>query len=180
MTKKIIVAILGVLLICSFIAGGTFAWLMDQTRTVENVFTVGDITISLSESANLDLKMIPGKSITKDPKITVKGGSEDCWLFVEIEKVNDVDTYLSYAMEDGWTELTGVTGVYYREVASNTVDQNFFVIKNNVVVVKESVTKAELEAVALDANPIKLSFTGYAIQKEGVSSAADAWSKIKP
>ena len=179
MKKKIVIVIAAAVLLFTCVIGGTFAWLVDKTATVTNVFTVGDINIELNESANLDLKMMPGKAITKDAQVVVKANSEECWLFVKVEKKNAVDNYLTYSIDTGWTALTdGTDGIYYREVAGANTSQHFFVLKDKQVVVKETVTKADLEAVAADTSRIQLNFTAYAIQKEGVTTAADAWSKI--
>lgn len=175
--KKKTIAILSVVLCLCIAVGGTIAWLTDQTDPVENTFTVGDINIDLSESNNLDLKMVPGKELTKDPKVTVEADSEACWLFVKAEKSTNFDTFMTYAVADGWTALTGETGVYYREVAASATDQVFGVIKDNEVTVKEGVTKAQLEALTADTYPT-LTFTAYAVQKEGITSAADAWNKL--
>ena len=43
---------------------------------------------------------------------------------------------------------------------------------------RERYKQADLEAVAADTSRIQLNITAYAIQKEGVNTAADAWSKI--
>ena len=51
--------------------------------------------------------MIPGWTIDKDPKVTVKEGSEDCWLFVEITEENDLRKYISYCTAEGWTRGEG-------------------------------------------------------------------------
>ena len=112
--KKTIITIIATVLICCCVAGGTYAWLVAKSDTVTNVFTVGDINVTLTESKDLDLKMMPGKTITKDPQVTVKANSEACWLFVKIEKSADVDAFLEYSVDSGWTELSGVDGVYYR------------------------------------------------------------------
>lgn len=175
--KKKTIAILSVVLCLCIAVGGTIAWLTDQTDPVENTFTVGDINIDLSESNNLDLKMVPGKKLTKDPEVTVEADSEACWLFVKAEKSTNFDTFMTYAVADGWTALTGETGVYYREVAASATDQVFGVIKDDKVTVKEDVTKAQLEALTADTYPT-LTFTAYAVQKEGITSAADAWDKL--
>ena len=175
MKKHTLVLVLSLTLIFGIVAGGTFAWLQDKTDPVENVFTVGDINIELDESDDLDLKILPGKTITKDPVVTVEGGSEDCWLFVEITEANWSEK-LTYAIAAGWTKLED--GVYYREVAARSADQEFPVLASNHVLASSELTKAELEAMQ-SAQP-KLTFTAYAVQKDGVSTAADAWAIAKP
>lgn len=175
MKKKVLSIVAVVLVLCCAI-GGTLAWLTDKTGPVVNTFTVGDINIELAESENLDLKMVPGNTITKDPKVTVKANSEACWLFVKVEKSSNFDNFMTYEMADGWTALPSVAGVYYREVAATTAATEFSVLKDNSVLVKNSVTKTMLNGLGETTFPT-LTFTAYAVQKDNVNSAADAWTK---
>lgn len=176
MKKKVLSIVAVVLVLCCAI-GGTLAWLTDKTDSVVNTFTVGDINIELTESENLNLKMVPGNTITKDPKVTVKDGSEACWLFVKVEKSANFDSFMTYEMADGWTALPDVTGVYYREVAATTAATDFSVLKDNSVLVKDGVTKTMLNGLDETTFPT-LTFTAYAVQKDNVADAATAWSKL--
>lgn len=175
--KKKTLAVLSVILCLCVAAGATIAWLTDKTDPLKNTFTVGDINIVLDESDDLDLKMIPGKDLTKDPEVTVRADSEACWLFIKAEESSGFDTFLEYTIADGWTALAGNPGVYYREVAASATDQVFSAIKDDTVTVKEGVTKAQLEALTPETYPT-LTFTAYAVQKEEIASAADAWDKL--
>lgn len=179
-TKRILLAAVAALLLVAVSVGGTLAWLVDKSDTVTNTFTPSDISITLTESQDLDLKMVPGATIAKDPKVTVKAGSEDCWLFVKVEKSN-LDDFITYEVDTTtWTKLEGVTDiVYYREVTANaTENQVFDVLKDNQVTVKYTVTKAMMEALkAEDAIQPSLTFTAYAIQQEGFT-AAEAWAQL--
>ena len=178
------------LVLCG-ILGGTVAWLIADTDPVVNTFTYGDINISLVETDTNkdgdndpntnDYPMIPGNSIEKDPKVIFKADSENAWLFVKLEKTSNFDDFVTYEVEDGWTALDGVDGVYYRSVDKADTDAEFYVIKDNTVNVKGEVTKEMLNA--LDANGTsnypKLTITAYAVQRDGnITSAADAWAKI--
>lgn len=175
MKKKVLSIVAVVLVLCCAI-GGTLAWLTDKTNPVVNTFTVGDINIDLTESKNLNLKMVPGNTITKDPKVTVKANSEACWLFVKVEESSNFDNFMTYEMADGWTALAGVEGVFYREVDATTTATEFSVLKDNSVLVKDSVTKTMLNGLGETTFPT-LTFTAYAVQKDNVNSAADAWTK---
>lgn len=174
MKKKVLSIVAVVLVLCCAI-GGTLAWLTDKTGPVVNTFTVGDINIELTETTT-NYKMVPGNTITKDPKVTVKANSEACWLFVKVEKSANFDSFMTYDMADGWTKLPSVTGVYYREVAATTAATDFSVLQGNSVSVKDTVTKADLNALTQNTFPT-LTFTAYAVQKDNVNSAADAWAK---
>lgn len=180
--KKVIVSIVAIVLLCGCVAGGTYAWLMDQTAPVVNTFTVGDINITLTEDIDKStLKMIPGQELAKDPKVTVKANSEACWLFVKIEATENIEEYLTYSVATGWTALDGETGVYYRDVASATAaDQEFPVLEGNKVTVNQGLTRSDLQAVTNGTKSVQLSFTAYAVQKAGFDSAAEAWEVVSP
>lgn len=130
MKRKLTVMVIALAMVLCFAIGGTLAWLHDESVTVENTFTYGDINIKLEEAYATDgdndgkqensYKMVPGNDIAKDPKVTVLDGSEDCWLFVKIIeggsitiKENDqteektFDDFLAYALADGWDVIEG-------------------------------------------------------------------------
>lgn len=176
--KKALFIILSVALIVCGTVAGTLAWLTDKTETKTNTFTVGDINITLTESDDLDLKMVPGQTITKDPKVTVKKDSEACWLFVKVEKSDNFDDFMTFEKAAGWIALAGQDGVYYREVPATTADTNFSVLKDNTVTVLDAVTKTMLEGAKTNAPT--LTFTAYAVQKDGIADAATAWGKVNP
>ena len=176
--SKTLVLALAVMLIVGATIGGTVAWLTAQTPSVTNTFTVGDINITLNETKS-DFKMVPGNVIDKDPVVTVVDGSEDCYLFVKIEKSTTLDKYISYTVASGWTELDNVDGVYYRVVNATDRTKSFSVLANDQVTVNEGVTKADMEALkAENATQPTLTFTAYAVQKDNIDTAALAWEKI--
>lgn len=163
MKKRSIALVLAAALCFGCAVGGTLAWLTDDTETIVNTFTTSDITIELAETKELDLQMVPGKTITKDPEVTVKANSEDCYVFVEITKSTNYDTYLEeYVVADGWTKLTD--GVYYRTVSNSVSDQGFQVLKDDQVKVLTTVTKDQMAAIG--ENKPTLTFTAYAIQED--------------
>jgi len=185
---KVLAVVLALVLVVGCAAGATLAWLMDTTQEVVNTFTYGDINITLTENDNgvdndnnantNSYKMIPGNTITKDPKVTVVKDSEACWLFVKIVKSENFPTYLTYTIADGWTALAGETGVYWRKVDATTADTPFDVLKNNQVVVSQNVTKEQLRE--LGTNYPTLTFTAYAVQQENVANETLAWGYVKP
>lgn len=179
-TKTLIVA-LAVMLVVGCAVGGTLAWLTDTTDQVTNTFTVGNIDIGLAETKD-NFKMVPGATISKDPKVTVKAGSEACWLFVKVTESDNLDSFISYSVDSNWTALTGVSGVYYREVPDQTTattDVEYSVLTNDQVTVKDTVTKDMMDAItAGEATAPTLTFKAYAIQKEGFTTAAAAWNEV--
>ena len=129
-STKILSVVLAGALAIGGVVGGSLAWLMDKTDAVKNTFTYGNVDIELKESEDLDLHIVPGKPITKDPTVTVKANSETSYVFVKVEKANWNDKF-TYEIAAGWTKLEGVDNVYYREVTANEDDQAFAVLKDN-------------------------------------------------
>lgn len=173
MKKKTLALVLALTLLVAGVVGGTLAWLTDRTAEVKNTFTVGDINIGLTETTR-DYKMVPGNKLDKDPTVTVKANSEACWLFVKVTESENLDTFITYAIAEGWTELQD--GVYYREVPASNADQTFSVLKGDAVTVKDTVTKEMLTADGF-TNPT-LTFKAYAIQKDHFTTAAAAWAEV--
>lgn len=190
MKKKATIAVTALLLVLCFAIGGTLAWLKAETKPVVNTFTYGDINIDLSETTGDEYKMIPGNYITKDPKVTVDANSEACWLFVKVEKsANYADYLANYTIADGWNELDGVAGVYYREVNATTAKAgtSYQVLKDDKVTVLDSVEKSDMEAIKNGTvDKPTLTFTAYAVQLDGFNAttntaaknAALAWAEI--
>lgn len=176
-SNKTVAILLALVLAIGCAVGGTLAWLISQTDSVVNTFTYGDININLAETTGADYKIIPGVNISKDPKVTVKANSEACWLFVKVEEKNWNDK-VTYEIVDGWTPGDGTNipaNVYYREVGAVTEDTSFNVLKDNEVTVSNTLTKEDIKGIT--TNPT-LTFTAYAVQKDGSTNAADAWAKI--
>ena len=167
---------------------GTMAWLSAKSGPVTNTFTTSDITVTLKETTGTQYKMVPGYTITKDPKVTVKSGSEPCYLFVKLEKSSNFDTFLTYTVADGWTQLkdaqnTDVLGVYYREVETADVGKTFSVLEGDKVTVSSTVTKEQMSALTTESCPT-LTVTAYASQlmKSNTEefTAIEAWSNVNP
>ena len=180
-STRAVVALLALVLVIGCVAGGTVAWLVAKTDPVVNTFTYGDINITLTETTGPNYKIVPSVDISKDPKVTVKANSEDCWLFVKVEESGTfVANKVTYAIADGWTQGDDTkipANVYYRAVDAVTADTDFGVLKDNKVIVSENLTKEEIKDIA--AQP-KLTFTAYAVQKDGIADVATAWSKANP
>lgn len=178
---KTFVAMLALVLVIGCAVGGTVAWLVSSTNAVVNTFTYGDINITLGETTGSDYKIIPGVDIPKDPKVTVKKDSEACWLFVKVEEEGTfVANKVTYSIADGWTKGDGTNipaNVYYRAVDAVTNDTDFAVLKDNKIYVSEELSKSDIQSIT--AQP-KLTFTAYAVQKDGIDDAATAWTKANP
>lgn len=159
--------------------GGTAAWLAAKSEPIASTFTFGDINITLTETDHQEqIKIIPGVDIPKDLKVTVQANSVDCWLFVKVEQTGTfVPDKVTYSIDDGWTKGDGSqipTNVYYREVNTATTDSVFSVLMGDKITVSNELTKADIENIT---GPT-LTFTAYAVQREGINTAADAWARI--
>lgn len=163
---KTMFMILAVVLIVGISVGGTLAWLTDTTDSVVNTFTTSGIDITLTETGATNnansYKMVPGHTITKDPKATVVAGSEDCYLFVKLEKSTNFDNFMTYEIADGWTELNPAAGenyrVYYRVFDSNdSTNTNaqgtpYSILEGDQVTVKGTVTKEMMNGFDKDSD----------------------------
>ena len=85
--KTILVAAIAVMLVAALVVGGTLAYFTDKTEAKKNTFTVGNVAIDLKEPSwkeNESHTLLPGARYAKDPTITVKEGSQDAYVFLEI------------------------------------------------------------------------------------------------
>lgn len=199
-SMKTVTLLLAVVLLIGCVAGGTMAWLITTTDPVTNTFVAGQIgnlvleetdTDSSTEGKQHNYTVIPGKAITKDPKISYTKATENdvgsVYIFVEVTGGSwtlgqDNKTYtadeLSWEIAESWTHLSD--NVFYM-IAEETVS-NQEIIKNNTITVGTSIEKGEdMDAAVTAANG--LTFTAYAIQAEGftgTNAASDAWAAAKP
>ena len=194
MSNKKFIAILSVfvMLALTMVVGcavdGTVAWLVSKSEPSVSTFTLGDINIELAEepgSESQPLKIIPGVEIKRSLKAKVFPGSEACWLFVKVEGTNwshfpdaNGTAKVSYSVAGGtndWKALDNYPGVYYREVSAGDAQTGVVYDVNCNVTVSEELTKAEVDSIASGTQP-KLSFTAYAVQRDGIGDAATAWA----
>ena len=187
--SKAAALILALVLVVGCVVGGTLAWLTAKSDVVTNTFTTSDITVKLEETTGTEYKMVPGCDIPKDPKAWVASDSEECYLFVKLDKTNNFDSYLTYTVdtsENQWTKLTGegiTDEIYYRIVKADdiTAETKFDVLKDNKVSVKGDVTKEMMNSLTAETLP-KLTVTAYASQLHKNATedfdALTAWNNI--
>lgn len=189
--KKKLTTVLAIVLVVALSVAGTYAYLTDKTATIKNTFTVGNVNITLAETFNTDTnndnkpdawqaQLIPGKEYTKDPVVTVKGGSEKCYLFVKFEEKNSPTTYLTYTSDltgdKGWTQGDDTNipaNVWYRVVDKSATDTTFNLLAGDKVTIKNTVTNDNMA----EAAKAELVYTAYACQFEGMTAAA-AWAEV--
>ena len=175
--KKLLKVLSVLLCMVALVVGSvaaTVAYLAMETNTVEHTFTAGNINIALNSTANITEKMMPGESIVATRAVTVKQGSEKCYLFVEVTKQNNFDKFLTYEMAGDWTLLSGTTGVYYRVVEANeTANQEFKVF--DYFTANANCTKKDYDEIPADAAP-NVTLTAYAVQFVGFANSVEgAW-----
>ena len=206
--KALIAGTCSALLVAGSVAG-TMAWLQD-TDEVVNTFTVGNVQITLDEldvdnstdggendrdKAN-EYNLMPGHVYTKDPIVHFQPNSEASWLFVKVE--NDIvgieskaegyvniNTQMEYY---GWTALdtTNNPGVYYKNVAANKTENVVDYPVFDYFAIDGAVTGDELANYATqkddEGNVVgnSINVIAYAIQSDGIATAADAWAKLTP
>ena len=183
-SKKTILSVaIALLLLCA--VGGTLAWLTAQTTEVENTFTASDIGVGLSETTGTSYKMIPGWEITKDPQAWIESGSEDAYLFVKVEKSENFETFMEYAIDTtDWKLVSGQSDVYYREVTGTDItnETKYPILLNNKITVKGEGVTTEMMNELTDATKPTLTFTAYAHQLYQNNTtkfdAATAWANL--
>lgn len=178
-TRTILLTVVTSVLLLTLAIGGTMAWLVDRTESLTNTFTPTTIGVTLTETTGETYQMVPGATITKDPKVTIKAGSVPCYVFVRVEESGGQysrEEFLTYEIADGWTTLDfypddGSNDSYIMYRAVNAEDAakgvTYPILKNNQVQVLSSVTKADMDYLIQNSirNP-QLKFTAYAIQSE--------------
>ena len=194
MNAKLMAIVAATAMLIVGIVGTSLAWLMVSTNSITNVFTFGDIVITLEETKGSAhdpsnpnerfYSMKPDQTLEKDPIVTVEGDSEDCWLFIKIEEGNNLDNYIEYGVAEGWTLLPGIEDtatelIYYRSVTKSENDQAFSVLADDQVHVLSSLTADDLSGIT-ENNAPTLTFTAYAIQTaESFTTATQAWNAIE-
>ena len=112
--RKILVSLAALALVAAISIGGTLAYLT-STKSVKNTFTVGNIQMTLTETditkddgtrtARTDkgneYKLYPGQTYTKDPQVTIVGGSEDCYVRMLVEVANIDKLKAAFPLVDG-------------------------------------------------------------------------------
>ena len=177
MKKKVLSIVAVVLVLCCAI-GGTLAWLTAKSDVVTNTFAPSNIKIELKETTGTQYKMVPVYTIEKDPAAKVLAGSEECWLFVKIEKSANFDQYLTYAPATGWELVTGETNVYARKVTTAEIGTAYSVLQGDQVTVKDGVDETMMNSLTA-ANYPTLTITAYASQLHSSNNtdftAKQAW-----
>jgi len=147
--KKMLMAVVAIVLIVVISVSATFAYLTADDEVV-NTFTIGDIKIKLdevkvnaetgkatddprTEDGNENVKIIPGRTIDKDPTVWVEEGSEPAYIRMKVTishydelKAIFGNDFLPQYYVTGWDPAVWVsTGVITEDDAANTATYEF-------------------------------------------------------
>ena len=189
-SKALLLMLCAVLLVAASVLG-TMAYLTSQD-SVTNTFTVGKVAITLDEApvdANGDrtsgnrvkanaYHLLPGHDYDKDPTVHVEANSENCYLFVKVDNgisafEDTTNSIASQITANGWTGLSGVSGVYYKEHTKATTSTDYVVFQTFKIA-----DNAQSVNGWSSASSAKITVTAYAIQKDGfeTKSAEEIWA----
>lgn len=149
--KKLVIAVVALSLALACVVGSTLAFLVAESETVTNTFTYGNIQIELWENpldadGNFDtdnknyegleyLKVVPGDEVKKNPTVTVKEDSENCYVYVLVTNnlistaENAVTPVATLNIKENWIsiETSGNSTLYrYTTNPQTAGDYNVF------------------------------------------------------
>lgn len=188
MKKKLTMIAALALAVCIGI-GGTLAWLT-SSATVTNTFSVGALSITMDEApvdatgaettgdrviAN-SYKLMPGHTYAKDPTVHVQPNSEASYVFVKVENgISAIEaatnTIADQITAKNWTPVDGHAGFYYKAQDAVAADAGAVDLE-----VFESFTIAD-DANCASYADAQIVIKACAIQQDGMTGAADAFSK---
>ncbi len=206
--KPLVLVLCAVLLVAATILG-TVAYLTDEEGVV-NTFTIGQVDLRLDEAVvDADgnptgkrtedgnaYHLIPGKTYTKDPTVTVVKGSEEAYIrmLVTINCYEELCTifgepFLPQYFVSGWdsevwvttneikVDKTANTGTYefryYTTVAGDSEDVVLGALFDTVTV-PATMTGEQLKTIA----NLEINVEAHAIQKSGFDTAGAAWAEF--
>lgn len=188
--KKIVSIALAAALAATAIVGSSLAYFTD-TEEKTNTFTVGNVDIELTEpnwDANINKDLIPGKTIPKDPTITVEADSETAYTFMKVEVSEDFANLMkAYATATGKTNPKDVIAAWFTtetspEVMEMNLKERYVILGvlspkaagQSVTYFDEVKVPAEVTQEMIKANgTYTIKVTAYAIQAEGFYDETD-------
>lgn len=186
--KKILSVALAAALAATAIVGSSLAYFTDQEEKT-NEFTVGNVDITLTEpnwDADLNNKdLIPGKTIPKDPTITVEADSETAYTFMKVQLSADfVELLTTYGETTGKNADEVIAAWFKSEVQPKVMEKGSDYVILGVLSPKaagQAVTYFDEVTVPADVTQgmikengtYEITVTAYAIQAEGFYDETD-------
>ena len=189
-----------VVLLAIIFIGGMLAYFTDVTDETTNVFTLGNVKITLTEPSwnpETGIDIAPNTEVDKDPTVT-NTGSKDALIFVKVtlpyatvQKRGDssaaAQQLYTYTTNAGWIEVGSpaidednntITHVY----AYGTANAMNPISKDDAITLFNKVKLIDVEDISpLDNVTMNIVVKAYAIQKDTLetTSAANVWDLVK-
>ena len=201
--KQIIALVVVVALLMAGSVLVTFAYLTD-TQSVRNTFTVGQVKITLDETAvdangepipdedrraENEYHLMPGHTYTKDPKVTVAAGSDESHIRMIVTIEDYADLCAAYGKQEGELSLLDLIPGGQLNEGWSLVEQtnNVFECRYADTVTAESDIPALFEKIYLASTvsqnnleklgEMEIVVVAHAIQADGFNGNAElAWA----
>ena len=191
--KKLTIAVVALSLILLGVVGGVAAWLVAQSSEVTNTFTVGQISIELTETSSDTDKtednggykfthVLPGDKLNKVATVTVNEGSEKCYVYVLI--TNNLNGYAEYNMNTSWVKIGEKDNAIlyrYTEAPVNALTAKVDCPVFTTLTFEETIVAAD--KTTLDGKTVVLKAYAHQADNTNVDTADDAakiWAGITP
>ncbi len=181
MKKKILALCLVIALAVTAVTGVTLAYFTD-TDAADNVFTIGNVDIELTEpkwDENLDgaekiEDVYPGQEIEKDPTVT-NTGSNPCYVRVT------VDGLKPFAEGVAPIELVGIDSTKWVKGSESTDSKHVYyyteVLEPEAVVTLFTSIVIPTGVTNADSADYTIPVSAEAIQSEGFETYTEAWAQ---
>jgi predicted ribosomally synthesized peptide with SipW-like signal peptide len=176
MKSKLILTMAAVVVCATLIVGGTLAY-FTSTDSATNEFTIGNVTIDLTEpnwDSSAASNLVPGRTIDKNPTVTIGSTSEDCYVRVTVTMPTDLVDIVTYTVNSGWTQIgsgvvSGNNTVFTYAAGKLSADDEVTLFDD--VTVAGSATEDDLDDFDIVIN-------AYAVQAEGFATEAAAFAAV--
>ena len=192
---KVLPAVLCVILLVTVAVAGTLAYLSHKTETSRNVFTIGNVDITIDErkadgsgrtSKGNKYVLKSGKIYHKDPIIHVDKKSDSSYIFVkvknEISHLENKNNLVSHQiLKNGWKEFgdykQGNTRIYWKKWNKPQIKKdNYYDLQLfETVHIDKNTTEKKLSEAANKSIVI----TAYAVQQKSIKDEVTAWNILK-
>ena len=205
--RRILLLVACAVLLVSLSVGATLAYLTSTTETVKNTFTVGNVNITLDEAEvdeygknpngrtedGNEYKLLPGHVYAKDPTVTVKGTSEDCYVRIVLKITNydklqailGADVKPQDLVNGTWDSASWPCAGYeikdgvatcefrYKEVVEKSdSDTKLAALFTEIKIDGAKVTEKNIGTL----EEVEIQIQAHAIQADGFADAAAAWA----
>lgn len=198
--NTLLIAVAAIVLAVITAASVTVAWLTAESNQVTNTFTYGEIALELWENpldsnGNFDAnvknttgltfeKIVPGDVVKKNPTVTVKSGSEKCFVYVLVtnklisDAENPTTPVATLNIGENWKSVQTIgNSVLYRYTTDPQTPGDFLVF--DTVTFNTALTLDDVLAMKDNTNNIIIK--AYAHQSDNTNmntadTAAIAWA----